>query len=81
MLLTFIATVSCALLQFFSLYLEEHHYSRSTIGLLWSLGVLAEVIAFTQTHRLLAKVFRVTTDYRLFVISSTTLVGDCAGGG
>ncbi len=40
---------------FFSLYLEEYHYSRSTIGLLWSLGVLAEVIAFTQTHRLLAK--------------------------
>lgn len=40
---------------FFSVYLEQQGYSRTVIGLLWSLGVLAEVIAFTQTHRLLAK--------------------------
>ena len=37
---------------FFSLYMEKHGYSRAEIGLLWSLGVLAEVLAFTQTHRL-----------------------------
>ncbi|RZU47081.1 PPP family 3-phenylpropionic acid transporter [Fluviicoccus keumensis] len=40
---------------FFSLYLEAHGYSRGVIGLLWSLGVLAEVLAFTRTHWLLAR--------------------------
>jgi len=40
---------------FFSLYLQESGYSRTTTGLLWSLGVLAEVVAFTQTHRLLTR--------------------------
>jgi len=40
---------------FFSVYLEEKDYSRTIIGFLWSLGVLAEVVAFTQTHRLLHK--------------------------
>jgi len=40
---------------FFSVYLEEKGYSRTVIGFLWSLGVLAEVVAFTQTHRLLHK--------------------------
>jgi PPP family 3-phenylpropionic acid transporter len=40
---------------FFSVYLEEKGYSRTIIGFLWSLGVLAEVVAFTQTHRLLHK--------------------------
>lgn len=40
---------------FFSVYLEEKGYSRTVIGLLWSLGVLAEVVAFTKTHKLLTK--------------------------
>ncbi|HEX5360333.1 MAG TPA: MFS transporter [Fluviicoccus sp.] len=40
---------------FFSLFLEEHGYSRTAIGLLWSLGVLAEVLAFTRTHWLLQR--------------------------
>ncbi|MBK9187036.1 MAG: MFS transporter [Moraxellaceae bacterium] len=40
---------------FFSVYLEEKGYSRTVIGFLWSLGVLAEVVAFTQTQRLLSK--------------------------
>ncbi len=40
---------------FYSVYLERHGYSRGTIGMLWALGVLAEVIAFTQSHRLLQK--------------------------
>ena len=40
---------------FFSVYLEEKGYSRTVIGFLWSLGVLAEVVAFTQTHRLLTR--------------------------
>lgn len=31
---------------FFSIYLEDHGYSRSNIGLLWSLGVIAEIGVF-----------------------------------
>lgn len=40
---------------FFSQHLEANGYSHSTIGMMWSLGVLAEVLAFTQTHRLLRR--------------------------
>jgi len=38
---------------FYSIYLESHGYSRTAIGWLWALGVAAEVIAFTQMHRIL----------------------------
>ena len=41
---------------FFSLHLEDHQYSRSTIGLLWALGVLAEVLLFLYMHRLMSTV-------------------------
>jgi len=49
---------SCFLMQmshgpyytFYSIYLEEHHYSRSLIGQLWSLGVVAEVVVFLLMH-------------------------------
>lgn len=52
---------SCFLLQvshgpyytFFSVYLEDYGYSRTVTGLLWSLGVLAEVLVFIFMHRLL----------------------------
>jgi PPP family 3-phenylpropionic acid transporter len=40
---------------FFSLFLEGHGYSRGEIGLLWSLGVLAEVGLFLVMHRLLMR--------------------------
>lgn len=40
---------------FFSLYLEGLSYSRVTIGLLWALGVLAEVLLFLVMHRLLPR--------------------------
>jgi PPP family 3-phenylpropionic acid transporter len=40
---------------FFSLYLESYHYSRTTIGLLWALGVVAEVILFLYIHRIMPK--------------------------
>jgi PPP family 3-phenylpropionic acid transporter len=40
---------------FFSLFLERHGYSRGEIGLLWSLGVLAEVGLFLVMHRLLER--------------------------
>ncbi len=38
---------------FFTLYLESLGYPRLSIGLLWSLGVLAEVVLFIFMHRLL----------------------------
>lgn len=39
---------------FYSLYLEGHGYTRSAVGLLWALGVGAEVALFMVLH----KVFR-----------------------
>lgn len=55
--------VSCFLLQmahgpyytFFSIYLEDYGYSRTIIGQLWGLGVLAEVLIFMVMHRLFAR--------------------------
>ncbi|MCP4465777.1 MAG: MFS transporter [Halieaceae bacterium] len=40
---------------FFSIYLEHHGYSSSVTGLLWSLGVLAEVLLFMVMHRLMQR--------------------------
>lgn len=37
---------------FFSLYLEAHHYSKTATGVLWSLGVIAEVGVFLGMVRL-----------------------------
>lgn len=37
---------------FFSIYLEEHGYSRTMIGVLWSVGVVAEVALFWFFPRL-----------------------------
>lgn len=37
---------------FYSIYLEDHGYSRSLIGQLWALGVIAEVGLFLVMHRL-----------------------------
>lgn len=36
---------------FYSIYLEDHGYSRSVIGQLWALGVIAEVGIFLLMHR------------------------------
>lgn len=41
---------------FFSIYLENHGYSRTVIGWMWSLAVLAEVGAFALMHRFLPRV-------------------------
>jgi len=38
---------------FFSIYLEEHHYSNSFIGTAWALGVLAEVLIYLFMHRVI----------------------------
>ena len=51
--------VVCFLLQashgpyytFYTLYLEDYGYSRSAIGQLWALGVVAEVVVFMLMHR------------------------------
>ena len=53
--------VACFLLQaghgvyygFYSIYMEELGYSKTLIGQLWALGVIAEVIVFIFMHRLL----------------------------
>lgn len=39
---------------FLSIHLEALGYSRGLIGLLWALGVLAEIVLFMFMHRLLA---------------------------
>lgn len=38
---------------FFSIYLEEHGYSRKMTGWMWAIGVIAEVALFLVMHRLL----------------------------
>jgi len=38
---------------FYSIYLEDHGYSKTLIGQLWALGVIAEVFVFLQMHHLL----------------------------
>jgi MFS transporter, PPP family, 3-phenylpropionic acid transporter len=40
---------------FFSLHLEQHDYSRGVIGALWALGVVAEVIVFLYTGRIIRR--------------------------
>lgn len=40
---------------FYSIYLEAHGYSKSTTGLLWGLGVLAEVLLFLFMQHMLKR--------------------------
>ena len=40
---------------FYSIYLEDHGYSRTLIGWLWALGVIAEVLVFMFMHRLVPR--------------------------
>ena len=55
--------VICFLLQashgpyyaFYSIYLEQHHYSRTLIGELWALGVIAEIVIFMLMYKLLPR--------------------------
>jgi len=54
---------SCFLIQlshgpyytFFSIYLEQQNYSHASIGALWSLGVIAEVVLFVFMPRLMTR--------------------------
>ena len=38
---------------FYSIFLKQHHYDSSTLGWLWALGVIAEIIVFLYMHRLM----------------------------
>ncbi len=40
---------------FYSIYLDEHGYQGDVIGLLWALGVLAEIAVFIVMHRLIPR--------------------------
>lgn len=40
---------------FFTLYLEDYGYTRSSIGQLWALGVVAEIAVFLVMHRWLPR--------------------------
>lgn len=40
---------------FYSIHLVDHHYSKTVIGALWSLGVLAEILAFMLMPHLLRR--------------------------
>ena len=40
---------------FYSIYMEEWGYSKTLIGQLWALGVIAEVLVFLFMHRLLQR--------------------------
>jgi PPP family 3-phenylpropionic acid transporter len=41
---------------FYSNYLQSYGYSTFSIGMLWSVGVFAEVLMFTQSARVLVRV-------------------------
>lgn len=41
-----------ALYVFYSIHLADHHYSKTEVGLLWSLGVVAEILVFLVMPRL-----------------------------
>ena len=38
---------------FFSIFLESHGYSRAEIGVIWSIGVIAEILIFLLMYRFL----------------------------
>ncbi|MDH5710102.1 MAG: MFS transporter [Gammaproteobacteria bacterium] len=38
---------------FYSIYLEDHGYSRRFIGIFWAVGVIAEVVIFLLMHRVI----------------------------
>ena len=41
---------------FFSIHLSDHGYSKTEVGLLWSLGVVAEILVFMFMARLLRRI-------------------------
>ena len=48
-------TAHGVLYNFYSIYLEKHGYSKSTIGLLWSVGVICEIGIFMLMPKIMAR--------------------------
>lgn len=48
-------TAHGVLYNFYSIYLVEHGYSKGMIGLLWSLGVICEIIIFMLMPKIMAR--------------------------
>lgn len=40
---------------FYSIFLKQHNYDSATLGWLWALGVIAEIIVFLYMHRLMPR--------------------------
>jgi PPP family 3-phenylpropionic acid transporter len=55
---------------FYTIYMEEHGYSRSLIGQLWGLGVFAEVLVFLFLPRLVPRL-----GLRFLLVASLLLAG------
>jgi len=72
----FVLLLVCFLMQvshgpyytFYTIYLEEHGYSRSLIGQMWSLGVIAEVVIFVSLHKMIPRL-----GLRLLLLSAFAL--------
>jgi MFS transporter, PPP family, 3-phenylpropionic acid transporter len=48
-------TAHGVLYNFYSIYLAEHGYSKKVIGLLWSLGVICEIVIFMLMPKIMAR--------------------------
>lgn len=48
-------TAHGVLYNFYSIYLSEHGYSKGTIGLLWSVGVICEIAIFMLMPKIMAR--------------------------
>lgn len=81
--------LACFLLQvshgpyytFYSIYLQELGYSAGTIGWLWALGVIAEIVLFWLVYKLLAKVSLTNLLIIAFALTALRwyLIGSFAG--
>lgn len=49
------SVITRPLLYVFSVMLEDQGFNRSEIGYMWSLGVVAEVVAFIFMHRMIGR--------------------------
>lgn len=62
---------------FYSIYLADHGYSGSLIGVLWAVGVIAEIMVFLMMHRWLPRFGprRLMTTALALAVVRWTLVG------
>jgi len=51
----FMSVAHGPLYTFYSIYLADHGYSKATVGMLWSLGVVAEIGVFLLAPRIFAR--------------------------